>query len=129
MRCPGCGDKLSVSADRCTFCTYNLLTGRRGVVEAPPPGAVRQTRRQGVLLLAVGVPALLVSTFLMIVPFVEISRIVTVLFFLPASGGMVARGLNQLAQSRRWQLKQKLHDETRINTGGPTAPVAGFSGG
>lgn len=128
MRCPVCQDELTVSADRCTFCGYNFDTGRRGLIEAPPVGAAAKARRDGIVLVAVGVPAVLLSALVLVFPIIPLGRLLALFVLLPASGGMVAKGLNGIAQGKRWDLKQRLYDETRLEAaGGPTTPVAGWS--
>lgn len=113
-----------MSANRCTFCTYDFRTGKRGAIDPPPPGAARECRAKGVLLVAFSVPAVLLSILLIVFPVIPFARILAMFFFVPAAGGVAARGLTLLAQARRWDLKPKLYEESRVGAGGPTSSVA-----
>ena len=111
MRCPVCDDTLSISADRCTFCGYDFNTGKRGKIEAPPPNAASDARKQGWMLVVVGIPAMLGAALLLLLP--SMMTRVAALVALPAAGGVFAKGLTSLAQAKRWDLKQRLAEEMR----------------
>ncbi len=126
MQCPICNDSLPVSADRCTFCGYDFRTGKRGAIEPPEAGAAAAARKQGIVLVAVGIPAVLGALLLLALPSI-ITRVVSLFVALPAAGGVVARGMNRIGQARRWDLKQRLYDETHAQLAAAAAdesPVA-----
>jgi hypothetical protein len=92
------------------FCGYDLGSGKRGQIAAPPAGAARAARIEGVRQLALGVPALIGATALLLLP-LTIFRMLAIVA-LPAAGGLCARGLSSLAQAKRYDKKQRLFEES-----------------
>ena len=121
MKCPVCGDSLPISATFCSFCGYNFRTGARGKVEAPPTNAARDARRKGLALVSAGVPLVVVCCVGLILPS-TIFRAILIFGAIPTAGGIVAKGMNLLSQARRWDLKQRLADESQ------TAAEGGIGG-
>src|SRR5689334_7640924 len=112
-----------ISEDRCTFCGYDVRTGKRGKIDAPPPGAAAKARRDGVAVLSLGGLAVLGALVFMfafsnVIGFAGVT----------AAFGIVGRGMYLISQARRWDLKQRLHDEMSaplpaLSEGGSTVAV------
>lgn len=129
MRCPVCDDELMFSEERCTFCGYDMRTGRRGHIEPPPEGAAARAWREGLAHLFLGCTCVALGfgatlTFLRLLGIAVIS----------GAGGMVGRGMYLVSVARRFAKKQRLFDEQRLLAGpatgedGSVVAVSGFLG-
>ncbi len=112
MNCAVCDDQLEAAARRCTFCGYDLATGKRGRIDAPPRGAARASRREGVRWVIIGTPAVVGALLLLVLP-LTLTKLLAI-GAIPAAGGLLARGLVALAQAKRWDKKQRLFDEQNV---------------
>jgi hypothetical protein len=123
MHCPVCNDQLMISDERCTFCGYDLRTGKRGHIDPPPAGAAADMRRRGTLQLTLGVLAVLGAVAVLLL----ISQLFGLLA-LTGAGGVLGRGMYMISQARRWDQKQRLYDEQQPLLAGAAddtgAPVA-----